>query len=68
MAVIQAACTCGTKVEIRTGSDSNSDFRADGKQAVYPGGLGHYIFRCRDCLQPLHETVAEFAYEAESGW
>lgn len=66
MSIIQTACACGTKVEIRTGSDSNSSFRKDGKQAVYPGERGYCIFRCRDCRMPLHETVPEYAFEETS--
>ena len=66
MSIIQTECACGTKVEIRTGSDSNSSFRKDGKQAVYPGESGYCIFRCRDCRMPLHETAPEYAFEESS--
>lgn len=62
MAVIHTNCTCGKAVEIRTGKDSDSRYRKDGKQAVYPGEDGYCIFRCRQCLEPLSETVPAFAY------
>lgn len=63
MPVIQAKCSCGQPVEIRTGRDADSRYRCDGKQAVYPGEKGYSIFRCCSCLECLDETVAEFAYE-----
>lgn len=63
MAIIETACSCGKKVEVRTGGDSGSNFRKDGKQAVYPGESGYCIFRCRACLEPLHQTCPEFAWD-----
>lgn len=64
MAIIQTACDCGQHVEVRTGEDSRgSAFRADGKQAVYPGEEGYNIFRCKACRQPMHMTCEAFALE-----
>lgn len=63
MAIIQTQCTCGTLVEIRTSGDAETIYRKDGKQAVYPGESGYSIFRCRTCLEPLSQTVPEFAYD-----
>ncbi len=63
MAIIQTNCSCGQPVEIRTAADSSSDFRRDGKQAVYPGEDGYCIFRCQSCGQPLDETCPEYAFE-----
>lgn len=63
MAIIQSECSCGQPVEIRTADDSTDQFRADGKQAVYPGEDGYNIFRCRVCLQPLSETCSDFRFE-----
>lgn len=62
MAIVETECSCGEKIEVRTGSDSKSDFRKDGKQAVYPGESGYCIFRCRVCLEPLHQTCPEYAW------
>jgi hypothetical protein len=62
MAVIESKCSCGQPVEVRTGSDSGDSFRSDGKQAVYPGETGYNIFRCRACLQPLHDTCSDFSF------
>lgn len=64
MAIIHTNCTCGKAVEIRTGSDANSNYRKDGKQAVYPCEGGYCIFRCSQCLEPLHQTVPAFAHQA----
>lgn len=63
MAVVKTECTCGTEVEIRSGVDADNRYRADGKQAVYPGESGYSIFRCQGCGEPLAETVPAFAYE-----
>lgn len=64
MSIIQTQCICGTKVEIRTGPDVICTMRSDKLQAVYPDDeKKHYcIYRCRGCLQPMHQTVKEYAY------
>ena len=63
MAVIKTSCECGQAVEIRTGSDSTSSFRTDGKQAVYPNESGYCIFRCKSCRKPLDKTCPAFSYD-----
>lgn len=65
MAITHTKCTCGTPVEIRSNGDANPNYRKDGKQAVYPGESGYSIFRCRTCLEPLHQTVPAFAYGSQ---
>ncbi len=64
MAILQTQCTCGIKVEIRSGQDVICSMRSDRLQAVYPDDeTKHYcIYRCKKCLQPLHTTVKEYEY------
>jgi hypothetical protein len=66
--IIQSKCSCGTPVEIRTEEDAISKMRRDGKQAVYPDdkNKNYSIFRCKNCLEPLHVTVPEYEYESEA--
>lgn len=65
MAIIADKCKCGQPITVRTGADSTSKFRVDGKQAIYPDDLdrNYTIFRCKSCLEPVSETVASFNYE-----
>ena len=61
--ITQAQCTCGTKIEIRRGTDVTFTMRADKMQAMYSEDIGHYsIYRCKSCLKPLHQTVREYEY------
>lgn len=64
MSVTQTQCTCGKEVEIRSGVDVIFTMRGDRLQAVYPEEVGkHYsIFRCKSCLEPLHQTVEQYHY------
>jgi hypothetical protein len=64
MSITQTQCTCGTKVEIRTGPDMICSMRSDKLQAVYPDDeKKHYcIYRCKTCLKPMHETIKDYAY------
>ena len=62
--IIQAQCTCGTKIEVRRGVDVTFTMRSDKMQAVYPEDIGklYSIYRCKTCLEPLHKTTKEYEY------
>lgn len=68
MAIIDTNCECSEKVTVKTGVDSNSRTRRDGKQVIYTGeefrfGNREYnIFRCRKCHEPIGETCPEAAF------
>ena len=65
MTIVQSKCSCGTPVEVRSGTDAISSMRTDGKQAVYPEDpkKNYSIFRCKNCMQPASETVPGYQYE-----
>lgn len=70
MAIIEDKCrVCGTEVIVRTGDDSRSHSRKDGKQVVYKNepterdGREYNIFRCEGCSTPIAVSVLSAAYE-----
>jgi len=72
MAVINDKCSCGREVIVRTGEDTKTSSRRDGKQVIYANELTYSsdvctdaeysIFRCEDCLEPISKSCPSAAY------
>ncbi len=68
--IIKDECSCGEKISVEI--DSPSASRTDGKRPFYPDeklpcGLDPKkysvsVFRCRNCLSPVGETVPSAKY------
>jgi hypothetical protein len=55
--ITESKCTCGQKFLIEHNSENY--FRRDRKRIFYSldESKGICVFRCRNCLAPVHETV-----------
>jgi hypothetical protein len=63
--ITESACSCGQKALIEHGSKNT--FRKDRKRIFYSPDESEGIcaFRCRNCLEPVHETVPGAEFEVK---
>jgi hypothetical protein len=67
MSVIKTECECGVKITIKTGNDSKSDFRSDGRQFTYTDDPNRHndseycIFRCEGCEEVIDKSCKQAA-------